>query len=136
MTKRAKEQHWKTFLESIVGKDLWTAHQYTVGPIGDGGKAHIPTLKVTSEDGTIRDVSSNKEKSRVLHHIFFPGKPVGNHTLPDPEYPNRVNYSFCPSMAQLRQCIVRLSPHKAPGQDSIPNVVLKELLELKAEYLL
>ncbi len=39
-------------------------------------------------------------------------------------------------MAQLHQCITRLSPHKAPGQDGIPNIVLKELLELIAEYLL
>ena len=100
------------------------------------GKAHILMLKVTSKDGTIRDISSNEEKSRVLHCIFFPGKPIRNHTLPDPEYPNWVNYSFRPSTAQLRWCIARLSPHKAPGQDSIPNVVLKELLELKAEYLL
>jgi len=94
--KRAKEQHWKAFLESIAGKDLWTAHQYTTGPIGDGSKARIPMLKVTSEDGTIRDVSSNEEKSGVLHCIFFPGKPVGNHMLPDSEYPNWVNYSFFP----------------------------------------
>jgi len=40
------------------------------------------------------------------------------------------------SMAQLRCCVARLTPHKAPGEDGIPNVVLKESLELIAEYLL
>ena len=39
-------------------------------------------------------------------------------------------------MAQLQHCIARLTPHKAPGEDGIPNVVLKESLELIAEYLL
>ena len=39
-------------------------------------------------------------------------------------------------MEQLRRCIVRLSPHKAPREDGIPNIVIKELLELIAEYLL
>ena len=39
-------------------------------------------------------------------------------------------------MAQLRRCIARLSPYKAPGEDSIPNVVIKESIELIAEYLL
>jgi len=31
---------------------------------------------------------------------------------------------------------LRLSPHKAPGQDGIPNVILKESIELIAEHLL
>ena len=40
------------------------------------------------------------------------------------------------SSAQLRRCVARLSPYKAPGDDGIPNIVIKESLELIAEYLL
>ena len=39
-------------------------------------------------------------------------------------------------MTQLRRCVARLSPYKAPGEDGIPNVVIKESLDLIAEYLL
>ena len=39
-------------------------------------------------------------------------------------------------MAQLRRCVARLCPYKAPGEDSIPNTVIKESLDLISEYLL
>ena len=39
-------------------------------------------------------------------------------------------------MAQLRRCVARLRPYKAPREDGIPNVVIKELMEVIAEYLL
>ena len=68
--------------------------------------------------------------------MFFLAKPVGVLVLPDVDYPTWVKYSFQPSLAQLRCCVMRLGPHKAPGEDGIPNVVIKESLELIAEYLL
>ena len=37
--KRAKKQHWDTFLEELSGKDLWTAQRFATNPAGDGGKA-------------------------------------------------------------------------------------------------
>ena len=107
-----------------------------MGPIRDSGKVHIPTLKVAGADSSVQDVSSNEEKGEVLHHMFFPDKPTGSYTPHDPEYPDQVDYNFQPLIAQLRCCIVRLSPHKAPGQDGIPNIVLKESMDLIAEYLL
>ena len=66
--------------------------------------------------------------------MFFPAKPVGVLVLPDADYPTRVK--FWPSLAQLQCCVTRLCPHKAPGEDGIPNVVIKESLKLIAEYLL
>ena len=39
-------------------------------------------------------------------------------------------------MAQLRRCITRLCPFKAPGEDGIPNTIIKESMEVIAEYLL
>ena len=39
-------------------------------------------------------------------------------------------------MVQLRRCVARLCPYKAPGEDGIPNAVIKESLDLIAEYLL
>src|SRR6266481_9388544 len=71
-------------------------------------QVRIPMLKVTGADGSIQNVSSNKEKGEVLHHMFFPDKPTGLYTPHDPEYPDWVDYNFQPLMAQLRCCIVRL----------------------------
>src|SRR6266481_1474502 len=105
-------------------------------PVGDSGKARIPTLKTVSVDGTRNDVSTNEEKGDVLHQLFFPEWPPGSHIPHEPLYPNRIRYSFWPSLTQLHWCISRLSPHKVLGQDSIPNVVLKESLEVITEYLL
>ena len=126
--KRAKERHWKDFLESVSGNELWTAHQYVSSPVGDGGKACIPTLKTVSGDGTRNDVSTNEEKGDVLHQLFFPERPPGSHIPHEPLYPDRIRYSFRPSLTQLCQCIARLHPQKVPGQDGIPNIVLKESL--------
>ena len=53
---RAKESHWKKFLEEIEGTELWTAHRYVVNPVGDGGKARILMLQVTEVGGTTRSL--------------------------------------------------------------------------------
>ena len=68
--------------------------------------------------------------------MFFPEKPTELLVPSDAEYPDCVSYSFRPTLAQLRRCVAKLSPHKVPGKDGIPNVVLKESLELIAKYLL
>ena len=47
-----------------------------------------------------------------------------------------MEYRFQLLLAQLRHCVVRLAPHKAPRDDGIPNVVLKESFDLIAEYIL
>ena len=133
--KWAKEQHWKN-LEEITGMELWTAHQYVTNPIGDRGKARIPTLWTKELDGTVSSIASNEEKGVVLCHMFFPAKPAHSLIPPGAEYLEHVAYQFQPSLAQLKCCVSRLSPHKAAGDDGIPNVVLKESLGLIAEHLL
>ena len=134
--KQAKEQHWKIFLEEITGTELWMAHQYMTIPIGDGGKARIPTLWVVEQDGTVSSITSNEEKGAALCRLFFPAKPAQSLILPGSEYPDHITYDFRPSLAQLKHCVARLSPHKATGDDGILNIVLKESLELIVEYLL
>src|SRR6266481_5586537 len=134
--KQAKEQHWRNFLEGVAGKELWTAHKYISRPTGDGGNSRIPTLKVNNGDGTSRDVSTNDEKGGVFSRLFFPPRPDHDHVPADADYPEGVHYSFRPTMEQLRRCVARLRPYKAPGEDGIPNAVIKESFDLIAEYLL
>lgn len=39
-------------------------------------------------------------------------------------------------MEQLQRQVQRLSPYKAPGPDGIPNIVLKESIEILGKHLL
>src|SRR6266481_5199377 len=91
--KWAKEQHWRNFLEGIVGKELWMAHKYISRPTGDGGKSRIPTLKVDNGNGTSRDVSTNDEKGGVFGRLFFPPRPDRDHVPADADYPKGVHYA-------------------------------------------
>src|SRR6266481_2755241 len=134
--KWAKESHWRSFLEELTGMELWTAHRYVTNLVGDGGKARIPTLQVAGTNSLIRSVVSNEEKSEALSCLFFPVKLAESFVPPEAIYPDHVAYDFQLSVEQLRHCIAKLAPHKAPGEDGILNVVLKESIEQIAEYLL
>ena len=70
--KKAKDQHWKAFLEELSSRDLWMAQQYATSPAGDGGKACIPTLQTVDSAGHARDLTTNEEKSTAFAKIFFP----------------------------------------------------------------
>ena len=52
------------------------------------------------------------------------------------DYPCRIKYKFRLTETQLRRQISQLRPHKAPGDDGIPNVVLKEVVDLILPYLI
>jgi len=69
---KEKCQHWMEFLEDVADNDLWTANSYIKELTGDGGKTHIPTLKVIMENGNEREVNSNKEKAEIFSNAFSP----------------------------------------------------------------
>ena len=123
-------QHWQDFLEAAQGPDIWTATCYISSPADDGGRQCIPTLKVTQADSMTSEVTTNEEKAATFYQPFFPPKPAVTGVPNNPEYPAQVKYKFQLSEAQLHQQISRLKPHKAPGGDGIPNVVLKQAAEL------
>ena len=85
--KRAKKQHWDTFLEELSGKDLWMAQHYVTNPAGDGGKAQIPTLKVLDEAGHPRTITTNEEKILAFSRIFFPRQPASDLVPSNLKYP-------------------------------------------------
>ena len=99
--KRAKVVHWTAFLEGMMGKELWSANQYISNPIGDGGKQHIPTLKVVNGSGEPVELYTNAEKGAVFCNIFFPNRPMASLVPLDPTYPLSVEYKFELSREQL-----------------------------------
>jgi Endonuclease-reverse transcriptase len=134
--KKAKVQHWEEYLESLDDHLLWSANRYLANLATDGGKSRVPSLRTTTADGGQQTAETNKEKSGLLATTFFPPKPAVSQVPPDYRYPRRVPYSFRLQEGQLRRQISKLKSHKAPGDDGIPNIVLKELVDLIAEYLL
>ena len=106
------------------------ANRYISNPISDGSRQHIPTLKITPPDNVATEVSTNEEKVTTFQHCFFPPKPSMSSLPASPEYPPHVKYEFRLTEARLHRQISRLHPFKVPGEDGIPNVVLKETVDL------
>ena len=129
----AKRQHWHDWLEKADDLDIWTAHRYTAAPSGDGGKSRIPVLKLM-RDRQENTAVTNEEKSGMLASTFFPPK------FPEEEplqfvYPKPVCQMSHVSREQIKRHLAKLKPYKAPGPDSIPNIVLTKCANCVLERL-
>jgi len=132
---RTKEEHWKEWLNDMVGTDIWIAHKYISNPGGDGGKTRIPMLRKTGPDGRIIQASTNEEKSKVLAQALFPPPPAISTTPADFLYPEPAEKWTDITRDQLTQKIDNLSPYKAPGPDGVANVVF-QWCRILTDYLL
>jgi hypothetical protein len=130
---RTKRQHWRDWLERAEDPDIWTAHRYTAAPAGDGGKSRIPVLKLM-QDGQERSASTNKEMSKLLAKTFFPPK-LPNDTPIHFVYPEPVCTLGAISREQIKWQLAKLKPYKAPGPDSIPNIVLTKCTDTLTDRL-
>src|ERR1700678_3253109 len=106
------------------------ANKFIREPSGDGGSPRIPTLKVRNQEGREILITDNEGKARTFAKMFFPPPPP---TLEDHEhfqYPEPLPDPPQISASQIRRLILKLSPHKAPGPDGIPNIVLQKCVDL------
>ena len=125
---KAKAEHWKGWIEEAKERDVWIASKYTKNPLSDRSHACIPTLFKKGEDGQVTsELHTDAEKAALFTDLFFPPCP---HTLPgSPEDsdPNPSPLKFTtPAPHQITRCINKTNPFKAPGEDGIPNLVLKK----------
>jgi len=130
-----KNQHWQDWLERAEELDIWMVNRCTSAAASDRGKARIPMLKykVGKEEQVAR---TNKEKGVVLAKGFFPPSPP-NLDLDDKEdYPNQCQGNIKITMEQIQGQLWKLKPFKAPGPDSIPNIILTKCADLLAGSLL
>ena len=137
MLRRAKATHWKDWLEGITEQDIWKAARFAQNPLSNGSRTCIPTLYTKSASNkTVATHETPRQKAAVLKETFFPPK---LHHLPpypgdsDPP-PSPLPISTLP-LSTVHRCIKRLHPFKAPGPDSIPNIVLKCASEVLAPLL-
>src|ERR1700678_198148 len=127
---QAKRQHWINYLEDMTAADMWTANKFIREPVGDGGSPRIPTLKVKSQEGVEILVNDNEEKARIFARLFFPPAPPIQENYDQFEYPEPLPDPPRITVGQIRRLIAKLSPHKAPGPDGIPNIVLQKCVDI------
>jgi hypothetical protein len=125
-----KKHHWRDWLEKADDPDIWTAHRYISAPATDGSTSRIPALTALHNRDEVT-AGTNKEKSLMLARTFFPEKPKASPT-PDSvqEYPDPVCKLDNIMCDQIRRQLEKLKPYKAPGPDSIPNIVLSKCADI------
>ena len=131
-----KRHHWRDWVEKATEPDLWTANRYITAAVSDGGKTRIPALRHTNRNGEAT-ASTNQEKSELLAKGFFPSKPVANPTQhEEQDYPEPISETHKILRDQIRRQLKRLKPYKAPGPDSIPNIVLSQCAKILTDRFL
>ena len=137
--KSTKKQHWCNWLEKVEDPDIWTVHHLITSPASDGGKLRIPGLKYKEDpESKEKTASSNEEKSKVLAKCFFPSKPTQPppHQLGESVTQREGIDPLSITRKQVLRQLRRLKPHKAPGPDGIPNMVLTKCSDIIADRLL
>jgi len=106
-------------------KDIWTANKYISEPVSDGGKPRIPTLRVKAPNCNTREIYANEDKAKALVNSFFPKKPAELTVPANPIYPQPLDEPDQLFKERIHRHIAKLSPHKVPGPDGIPNIILQ-----------
>ena len=72
--------------------------------------------------------NTNSDKGQVLAKVFFPEKLPTDAALENCTYPDQCESEGSITAEQIKVQLKKLKPFKAPGPDSIPNVVLSKAL--------
>ncbi|CUA67582.1 putative RNA-directed DNA polymerase from transposon BS [Rhizoctonia solani] len=135
--KETKRKHWELFLEELDEETMWKAAGYLSSEPTDGGRTRIPNLSYTELDGSQTTATDNDTKSRVLMDSFFPPAPpplpansaTPAHPKPIPDLPEL-------QTKHIRQAVLAMKPHKAPGPDGLPACVYIQTIDLLEDHLL
>jgi len=125
---KTKYDHWKDWLESIDEQDIWKAGKLAKNPLSDRGRTLIPMLhKKNAQGDVLMSYDTAEMKAAALTGIFFLLRPMNLPSMPSDDEPNPRPLPFTtPALHQVIKRIEKSKPHKAPGNDGIPNIVLKE----------
>ena len=124
--KTRKKAHWNSWLEDLDTNTIWDVTRYMDYTPSDAGCSATPPLRENPQSQTY--VNTDDSKAKLLFKSFFPLQEI--HTVPGPligqqtREPEPEPVLFTES--QVYRAINKLSPHKAPGPNGIPNIVYKE----------
>ena len=125
---KAKAEHWKGWIEEAKEKDVWIAGKYAKNPLSDRSRTCIPTLFKKGADGQVTsELHTDAEKAALFTDLFFLPCPHNLPGSPEDSDPNPPPLKFTtPAPHQITCHINKTNPFKAPGEDGIPNLVLKK----------
>jgi len=108
--KKAKRDHWSSFLATATPQTVWTAKKFAVGR---------PPPRFPELPGATTPLELNKA---LLNH-FFPGEPAR------PFNSILLPFRDCPAQAvdKIGRALARSSLSSAPGPDMTPNSVCKRI---------
>lgn len=133
--KQTKRQYWRDWLKKVEDPDIWMAHQLMTQTWGDGSKARIPLL--IYKDGKVEAAANmNSDKGHILAKVFFPEKPPTNVALESCIYPVQCESEGSITSEQIKAQLKKLKLYKAPGPDSIPNIILTKNADLIIDRML
>lgn len=129
----ARKAHWVDWLENIDARQIYLANKYVINEPTDFACDRVPDLKTTMGD-ILTTAVTNSEKAEALAESFFPPPPPSP-SIPDSVYPKPLPGILFFTRARIRAAITTLKPHKAPGPNGIPNIVLKQCAEILVDHL-
>lgn len=84
-----KKDMWEGYLSNLSEENVWSAHRITNNEHSDGGRSRIPNLKTTLEDGSVRELETDGEKSKAFFADFFvegSSRGTPNTLYPEPKF--------------------------------------------------
>lgn len=130
----ACKNHWTTWLEIITSRQVYLANKYVTNDPSDYATTRIPMLKTTKNNAPAL-ASTNDSKTEALTKSFFPPPPPTSQVPEDYDYPRPLPGVKFFTRQRIRQAATTLKPHKAPGPDGIPNIILIKTMDILLEHL-
>ena len=123
------------WLDNMTREEIWIANKYLSTATGVTTTC-IPSLQAMGMAPNTQVATSNDQKSELLASLFFPPPPVVSTVLLTFQYPCSVPLPPTVTDVTLTAMIAKLSPYKAPGPDSICNIVFKRCSDILSPHLL
>ena len=130
----ACKSHWTAWLENITSRQVYLANKYVTNEPSDYSNARIPSLKTTRNNAPAL-ATTNTSKTEALKKMFFPPPPATSQVPDNFAYPRPLPGINFFTRKRIRQVAATLKPHKAPGPDGIPNVILIKSMDVLIEHL-
>lgn len=123
--RKQQRRHWRTWLEEATDRTVWQANKYVTQEPGSATASRTPDLQ-----GPNGLATTNEEKSDTLLHTFFPPPPPADLGDTDNfEYPEPLESQVI-TEREVEEAIEALSPYKAPGPNTIPNIAIKSSCDI------
>ena len=121
-------------MENTKPHEIYIANKYITNDPSDFSCIRVSDLTLMNDDCPAL-ASTNSAKALALTDSFFPSPPHTSFIPADFDYPRPCAGLCYFSHHQICQAVNQLKPFKAPGPDSIPNIILKRCIDILVDHL-